>query len=87
MDVPAGRFTRLARLGLVVPVRFYLNRYRAVVWLYLAEELRQFADGRGERPAAERRRMPEGLRDQLDAGVDLRAAQLARTPSWDSCCG
>ena len=24
-------------------VRFYLNRYRAVVWLYLAEELRQFA--------------------------------------------
>lgn len=22
--------------------KFYLNRYRAVVWLYLAEELRQF---------------------------------------------
>lgn len=24
--------------------KFYLNRYRAVVWLYLAEELRQFAE-------------------------------------------
>lgn len=23
-------------------VKFYLNRYRAVVWLYLAEELRRF---------------------------------------------
>ncbi|MGX1220415.1 hypothetical protein RKD42_001674 [Streptomyces ambofaciens] len=43
MDVTTARFTRLARLGLLVPVKFYVNRYRAVVWLYLAEELRQFA--------------------------------------------
>jgi hypothetical protein len=72
MEVPPGRFTRLARLGLVVPVTFYLNRYRAVVWQYLAEELRQFAaDGKNTRLL--KARMPEGLRDQLDAGLDLRA--------------
>lgn len=45
MDISPGRFTRLARAGYLVPVRFYLNRYRAVVWLYLAEELRAFASG------------------------------------------
>ncbi|MDQ1043414.1 DUF6397 family protein [Streptomyces sp. V4I2] len=71
MKVPPGRFTRLARLGLVVPVTFYLNRYRAVVWQYLAEELRQFAaDEKNTRLLTAR--MPEGLRDQLDAGLDLR---------------
>lgn len=43
MSVGPGRFTRLARAGYVTPVRFYLNRYRAIVWLYLAEELRAFA--------------------------------------------
>ncbi|KOG34540.1 DUF6397 family protein [Streptomyces resistomycificus] len=72
MEVSPGRFTRLARLGLVVPVTFYLNRYRAVVWQYLAEELRQFAaDQKNTRLLTAR--MPEGLRDQLDAGLDLRA--------------
>lgn len=72
MDIPAGRFTRLARLGLLVPVRFYLNRYRAVVWLYLAEELRQFTAG-AENAHLLRGRTPESLRGQLAAGVDLRA--------------
>jgi hypothetical protein len=72
MEVPPGRFTRLARLGLVVPVTFYLNRYRTVVWQYLAEELRQFAaDEKNSRLL--KARMPEGLRDQLDSGLDLRA--------------
>ncbi len=71
MDVPPGRFTRLARLGLVVPVTFYLNRYRTVVWQYLAEELRQFAaDEKNLRLLKDR--MPEGLRGQLEAGLDLR---------------
>jgi hypothetical protein len=71
MDVTATRFTRLARLGLIVPVKFYLNRYRAVVWLYLAEELRQFAaDDQHARLLSGR--TPEELRDQLDAGLDLR---------------
>ncbi|AZQ33098.1 hypothetical protein EJ357_06280 [Streptomyces cyaneochromogenes] len=72
MDVPAGRFTRLARLGLIVPVNWYLNRYRAVVWLYLAEELKQFAADEKSAPLLNARRTPEGLRGMLDAGVDLR---------------
>ncbi|GGZ34949.1 DUF6397 family protein [Streptomyces poonensis] len=72
MEVTSVRFTRLARLGHVGPVDYYLNRYRAVVWLYRAEELHRFA-------ADERHahllsgRTPEDLRDQLDAGLDLRA--------------
>ncbi|MFE6619734.1 DUF6397 family protein [Streptomyces sp. NPDC057740] len=72
MGVPSGRFTRLARLGLVVPVQWYLNRYRAVVWLYLAEELEQFAVDDKNTPLLHARRMPEGPRGLLDAGVDLR---------------
>ncbi|MFJ4947213.1 DUF6397 family protein [Streptomyces sp. NPDC088760] len=72
MEIPAGRFSRLARLGLLVPVTFYLNRYRAVVWLYLAEELRQFAAG-PENAHLLKGRTPETLRSQLAAGVDLRA--------------
>ncbi|WP_328429322.1 DUF6397 family protein [Streptomyces sp. NBC_00443] len=72
IDVSPGRFTRLARLGLVVPVKWYFNRYRAVVWLYLAEELKRFAADEENGPVLTGRRMPEGLRGTLDAGVDLR---------------
>ncbi|SDM41396.1 hypothetical protein SAMN04487981_101436 [Streptomyces sp. cf386] len=72
MDVPNGRFTRFARLGLIVPVNWYLNRYRAVVWMYLAEELKQFATDEQNAPLLNARRTPEGLRGLLDAGVDLR---------------
>jgi len=72
MDVTTGRFTRFARLGLVVPVKFHLNRNRAVVWLYLAEELRQFAANQMNAPLLNGR-VPPGLRDQLDTGLDLRA--------------
>ncbi|MFJ1812410.1 MULTISPECIES: DUF6397 family protein [unclassified Streptomyces] len=71
LGVPPARFTRLARLGLVVPVTFYLNRYRAVVWLYLADELRQFATDRSNAFLLTGR-TPEVLRSQLAAGVDLR---------------
>ncbi|WP_399882254.1 DUF6397 family protein [Streptomyces sp. BBFR51] len=71
MEVTGARFTRLARLGLLVPVHFYLNRYRAVVWLYLAEELRQFAADE-KNAALLKGRTPEGLRDQLTEGLDLR---------------
>ncbi|MFF8680629.1 DUF6397 family protein [Streptomyces sp. NPDC015237] len=71
MDVTKVRFTRLARLGLVVPVKFYVNRYRAVGWLYLADELRQFAAD--ERNASLLKgRTPEGLRGRLGEGLDLR---------------
>ncbi|WP_340384144.1 DUF6397 family protein [Streptomyces sp. SS7] len=72
MQVPASRFTRLARLGVVVPVRFYLNRYRAVVWQYLAEELEQFtADDHNA--CLLKGRTPESMRGHLAAGRDLRA--------------
>ncbi|MFJ9154055.1 DUF6397 family protein [Streptomyces sp. NPDC102270] len=73
MEISVGRFTRLARLGLFSPVRFYLNRYRAVVWLYLADELEEFTAVEENTPLLTARRLPEGLRDMLDEGVDLRA--------------
>jgi hypothetical protein len=72
LEVTPARFTRLARLGVVVPVTFYLNRYRAVVWLYLAEELRQFAAD-GDSTGLLSGTTPSGLREQLEAGLDLRA--------------
>ncbi|MFD8305801.1 DUF6397 family protein [Streptomyces sp. NPDC059690] len=72
LDVPVSRFTRLARLGVVVPVKFYLNRYRAVVWLYLAEELQQFAADENNTPLLSGR-TPPGLREQLKEGLDVRA--------------
>ncbi|MBD0840690.1 DUF6397 family protein [Streptomyces sp. TRM68416] len=71
MEISSGRFARLARLGLLVPVDFYLNRYRTVVWLYLAEELRQFASDE-ENARLLKARTPEELRDRLAAGLDLR---------------
>lgn len=72
MNIPPGRFTRLARLGLVVPMTFYVNRYRAVVWLYLAEELRQFASD-AKHASLLTGRTPEQLRERLAKGADLRA--------------
>ncbi|MGW1162248.1 DUF6397 family protein [Streptomyces sp. NPDC002519] len=71
MGVTPGRFTRFARLGLVVPVKWYVNRYGAVVWRYLAEEVRQFATA-PDNARLLTGRTPEGLRGQLEAGVDLR---------------
>ncbi|MFF3975843.1 DUF6397 family protein [Streptomyces sp. NPDC001828] len=43
LGIAPGRFTKLARTGRFAPVRCYLNRYRAVVWLYLADELVELA--------------------------------------------
>ncbi|WMX43690.1 DUF6397 family protein [Streptomyces roseicoloratus] len=43
LAVTRDRFARLARTGHFSPVRFYVNRYRAVVWLYPAAELAEFA--------------------------------------------
>jgi hypothetical protein len=71
LEVSHGRFTRLARLGVVVPVRFYLNRYRAVVWLYLAEELAQFEADETNAPLLSGR-APVDVREQLADGLDLR---------------
>ncbi|MCX5076718.1 DUF6397 family protein [Streptomyces sp. NBC_00424] len=43
LGVGPSRFTRLARCGHIIPIGYRINRYRAVVWLYLAAELRAFA--------------------------------------------
>ncbi|WP_234543833.1 DUF6397 family protein [Streptomyces shenzhenensis] len=72
MRIPAGRFTRVAKLGLVSPVKWYPNRYRAVVWLYLAEELRRFAADEKNARLLTGRTPPE-LSDRLRAGADQRA--------------
>ncbi|QNP74100.1 hypothetical protein IAG44_34670 [Streptomyces roseirectus] len=71
LRISPARFSRLARLGVVVPVRFYLNRYRAVVWLYLADELRQFAADPGNAPLLTGR-TPDDMRARLTEGADLR---------------
>lgn len=93
MDISPGRFTRLARAGYLVPVRFYLNRYRAVVWLYLAEELRAFASGE---PGLLRGRLPrtptggsgttaEGAEEKAGAGrTAVRATGVAAESVF--CC-
>ncbi|MCI0384215.1 DUF6397 family protein [Streptomyces sp. CNQ085] len=69
LGVTPVRFARLARAGCFGPVRFSLNRYRAVVWLYLAGELREVAE---HQPALLRGALPEGLRRILAEGEDWR---------------
>lgn len=70
MDISVSRFARLARLGHFGPVKFYVNRYRTVVWLYLAHELRELAEEDSE---LLRGRVPQHSREALDAGLDERA--------------
>ncbi|MBT2394999.1 DUF6397 family protein [Streptomyces sp. ISL-100] len=70
MNISPVRFGKLARAGYVTPVKFYLNRYRAVVWLYLAEELQEFAT---REPGLLTGRSPQRMRVVLDAGEDRRA--------------
>ncbi|WP_202502411.1 DUF6397 family protein, partial [Streptomyces sp. SID5785] len=71
MGIPRTRFTRLARAGMLTPVTFYLNRYRAVVWLYLAQELEEFAHSALNAPLLTGR-APDRVRARLAAGDDLR---------------
>ncbi|MFB7512518.1 DUF6397 family protein [Streptomyces sp. NPDC056144] len=70
LGVAPDRFTRLARTGHLAPVRFYLNRYRAVVWRYLASEVGEFALAR---PALLAGHLPLDLRERLAAQEDTRA--------------
>ncbi|MEV3970739.1 DUF6397 family protein [Streptomyces sp. NPDC050698] len=72
MGVTPTRFTSLARFGLLIPVTFYLNRYRTVVWLYLAEELRQFAAEPSNARLLTGRRTPAEVREGLKAKMDRR---------------
>ncbi|MEU1622595.1 DUF6397 family protein [Streptomyces sp. NPDC005722] len=70
IGISRERFARLARGGFLRPVRWYVNRYRAVVWLYLAEDVRRFARAH---PELLEGRLPAELRDALDEGEDHRA--------------
>ncbi|KUH40305.1 MULTISPECIES: DUF6397 family protein [Streptomyces] len=67
--ISPDRFTRLARTGHVTPIAFHLNRYRAVVWLYLAREVRQLTE---KHPQLLTGRAPRHLTDRLRAGEDAR---------------
>ncbi|MET7757717.1 DUF6397 family protein [Streptomyces sp. NPDC005389] len=69
LGITPERFTRLARTGHVSPVRFSLNRYRAVVWTYLAEEVAEFGLAC---PALLTGRLPGEMRERLAAHQDLR---------------
>ncbi|MFI1471234.1 DUF6397 family protein [Streptomyces wuyuanensis] len=70
MSTTSARFTKLARTGHLTPIRFCLNRYRAVVWLYLASEIREFAE---RNPDLLVGKLPPGLRVGVDEGDDWRA--------------
>lgn len=72
LGISTGRFARLARGGLLSPVRFYVNRYGTLVWLYPVAELRDFAE---RRPELLRGRAPERLRALLASGADQRPRQ------------
>lgn len=69
LGVGPSRFTRLARCGHVTPVAYRINRYRAVVWLYLTAELREFA---AREPMMLRGSAPPPDRELMAAGSDLR---------------
>ncbi|MEU8545918.1 DUF6397 family protein [Streptomyces roseoverticillatus] len=70
MGVSPARFARLARAGCFAPVRFYVNRYRAVVWHYLAADLVEFADANPELLTG---RTDPALRMELEERDDQRA--------------
>ncbi|WP_367138297.1 MULTISPECIES: DUF6397 family protein [Streptomyces] len=70
MGVSPARFARLARAGCFAPVRFYVNRYRAVVWHYLAADLVEFADAN---PGLLAGRTDPALRMELEERDDQRA--------------
>ncbi|MEU6933300.1 DUF6397 family protein [Streptomyces sp. NPDC046374] len=69
LAVTRERFTRLARTGHFSPLRFYVNRYRAVVWLYPAAELAEFALNH---PGLLTGRLPLDVRSRADGYEDWR---------------
>ncbi|MFJ5710723.1 DUF6397 family protein [Streptomyces sp. NPDC093105] len=70
LGITHARFGRLARTGHLSPVRFYLNRYRTVIWLYVAAEVTAFGE---EHPALLSGRLPAAVREREAAREDLRA--------------
>lgn len=90
MGVSRNRFVLVARAGEVRPVRWYVNRYRAMVWLYRAREMAEFAE---RHPDWLKGRLPQRLRETAQDERDLRprawrerrAAHLVRDAydAWD----
>ncbi|WP_438484511.1 DUF6397 family protein [Streptomyces sp. S186] len=72
MGVGPGRALRLTRAGCVGPVRFYVNRFGAVVWLYLASEITEFAE---REPELLQGNTPAAMRVMLTSGQDWRPRQ------------
>lgn len=72
LDIGPGRFLRLARSGCFGPVRFYVNRYGAVVWQYLASELTALAE---RDPGLVHGPTPPAMRAALADGQDWRGRQ------------
>ncbi|KUL35083.1 hypothetical protein ADL22_28505 [Streptomyces sp. NRRL F-4489] len=72
MGIGPGRALRLTRAGCVGPVRFYVNRFGAVVWLYLASEITEFADREPELLQGD---TPPAMRVMLSGGQDWRGRQ------------
>ncbi|MGW7415002.1 DUF6397 family protein [Streptomyces sp. NPDC054863] len=70
LHIGRTRFTGLARAGYLSPARLYLNRYRAVVWLYLVEELTDF---KARHPELLTGNYPAAMRTVLGTGEDRRA--------------
>ncbi|MCZ4120458.1 DUF6397 family protein [Streptomyces sp. H39-S7] len=70
IGISRDRFVKLAKGGLIRPVRWYVNRYRAVVWMYPADEVGQYAR---DHPEVLQSRLPVTLRGALDDGADHRA--------------
>ncbi|MEV0598259.1 DUF6397 family protein [Streptomyces sp. NPDC050315] len=69
LGIAPGRFLRLARAGCFGPVRFYVNRYGAIVWQYLAAELQAFA---GRECSLIHGPTPPPMRELLIRGQDWR---------------
>ena len=69
LGISPVRFTRLARAGCLTPIAFYLNRYRAVVWVYLAQEVEALA---ARSPELLVGNSPPWLWNRLEAGGDWR---------------
>lgn len=94
LGIGRDRMLRLTKAGCVRPVRWYVNRYRAVVWLYLAGEIKELAAGS---PALLAGRLPDAVRAAEAEGDDQRArgwrsrrvAQVVRDAAgpWEEAAG
>ncbi|MFJ1552000.1 DUF6397 family protein [Streptomyces sp. NPDC088246] len=70
LRISPDHFTKLARAGCLTPITFYLNRYRTVVWLYLAQELAEFAARESQLLVG---KSPAWVCSRLTGGADFRA--------------